>query len=103
MADGDGGDRWPHQSGPFSKHVLLTVTVNAGAIYTAMLVDAEQHFEELPYFGAREHADQLEAEGCFERITHLIGDWWTAAGARDFVLWRPTDKGREVVKKGQAT
>lgn len=99
MADGEGRSPW-QPPGPFSKRDLLETAVTRGGIYTAMLVES-QHFEEVPYFGAIEHATQLEADGLFKNVTSEFRstepDFWTAAGAQDFKLWKATDKGHDTI------
>jgi hypothetical protein len=76
---------WDPNGGPhFSKRDLLEVAIRYGAIYTAKLDG-----EELPYEGARFHADELEAEGKFKRVPGVVITT-SLEGVLDFAIWAPT-------------
>lgn len=88
MADGDSRDPWG--PGPrFSKRDLLKIAIRFGAIYTAKMDG-----EELPYEHARFQAEELEADGLLVRLH----DPPTLSGVESFVLWKPTDLGRQSVR-----
>lgn len=102
MADGDPGSPW-NGGGPFSKRLLLEVAVESGHIMTATFDNGD----EAPYYGARFHADELEAEGLLAKHTgpfrvETVADF-VIAGTKDCVLWRPTPAGRAAIKGGDAT
>lgn len=61
--DEDRGDRWRDGSGPQNgKRELLRAAIECGAVMTGR-IDGE----EIPYDGARFHAEELQAEGFLKK------------------------------------
>jgi hypothetical protein len=61
--DEERSDRWRDSSGPENgKRMLLQAAIEAGAVLTGVFEG-----DEIPYDGARFHAEELQAEGFLKK------------------------------------